>query len=473
MSGRELPSTWAWCEFRDVANVASDLVDPQLTPDAPHVAPNHVSSWTGELIEKSTVRNDAVTSPKHRFRTGQIVYSKIRPYLAKAIFADFDGLCSADMYPIESRINARFLLRWMLTKEFTDAAAQSQGRTVLPKINQESLQKLPVPVPPLPEQRRIVEKIEALTARSRRAREALDSLPALIDRYRQSILAAAFRGNLTADWRTAHPESETADGLLHRIGIAVTEVDPEDRPLELPPSWRWARLVDIADVKGGLAKGKKRTDGVALRPVPYLRVANVQRGYLDISEVKEIEASQNEIEQLRLLEGDILFNEGGDRDKLGRGWVWSGEIETCIHQNHVFRARLRSSELNPFLISHFGNTFGQSYFSGNGTQSVNLASISLSKLKAFPVPVIPPAEQVELYTRVQEALRRVEVFHAAWFAASERLPSLDQSILAKAFRGELVPQDPNDEPASVLLERIHTERAAAGAAPRRGRRART
>jgi hypothetical protein len=110
---------------------------------------------------------------------------------------------------------------------------------------------------------------------------------------------------------------------------------------KLPEGWCWATVDMLADVKGGVTKGQKRKLGECLREVLYLRVANVQRGYLDLSEVKTIEATEAEIRDLRLEIGDILFNEGGDRDKLGRGWVWAGELPECIHQNHVFRARLR------------------------------------------------------------------------------------------------------------------------------------
>lgn len=342
--------------------------------------------------------------------------------------------------------------------------------TTRAKLTQGSLNEVQVPVPPLAEQRRIVEKIEALTARSGRAREALAALPALLDRYRAAVLTAAFRGDLTAEWREEHPHAQTADKFLARLGVPVEDIDADEVPLTLPPTWRWARIASLTEVKGGLAKGKKRKATDRLEMIPYLRVANVQRGYLDLTQVKEIEATPEEIAPLLLQPGDILFNEGGDRDKLGRGWVWNGEVERCIHQNHVFRARPISVEINPYLISHFANTYGQRYFFGEGKQSVNLASISLSKLRAFPVPVIPPAEQVVLMQRLQQAFLHVDAFEAAWRAASNRLPTLDSAILAKAFRGELVPQDPTDEPASALLERIRAARAAVGDRPRGGRR---
>ena len=347
--------------------------------------------------------------------------------------------------------------------------ARASG-TTRQRVSGGNLKELEVRIPPAAEQRRIVEKIEALTARSGRAREALAALPALLDRYRAAVLAAAFRGDLTAEWREEHPHAQTADKFLARLGVPVEDIDADEVPLTLPPTWRWARIASLTEVKGGLAKGKKRKATDRLEMIPYLRVANVQRGYLDLTQVKEIEATPEEIAPLLLQPGDILFNEGGDRDKLGRGWVWNGEVERCIHQNHVFRARPISVEINPYLISHFANTYGQRYFFGEGKQSVNLASISLSKLRAFPVPVIPPAEQVVLMQRLQQAFLHVDAFEAAWRAASNRLPTLDSAILAKAFRGELVPQDPTDEPASALLERIRAARAAVGDRPRGGRR---
>src|SRR4051794_21359658 len=120
---------------------------------------------------------------------------------------------------------------------------------------------------------------------------------------------------------------------------------------ELPRGWAWATLRQIAELKGGITKGQRRANNVLIREVPYLRVANVQRGFLDLAEVKTIEAEEDEIAELRLRAGDVLFNEGGDRDKLGRGWIWRGEIPECIHQNHVFRARLRSPGIQPKLVS--------------------------------------------------------------------------------------------------------------------------
>ena len=130
-------------------------------------------------------------------------------------------------------------------------------------------------------------------------------------------------------------------------------------------------------------------------------MANVQRGYLDLSQIKEIPALEADIKALRLEPGDILFNEGGDRDKLGRGWVWQGEISECIHQNHVFRARLFLPEVKPKLVSWCGNSYGQRWFMRTGKQSVNLASINMTVLRSFPIPLTSEAEQEEIVERVE------------------------------------------------------------------------
>lgn len=486
MSGRELPKGWEETTIGEISPYIQRGKSPKYCKeselpvvnqksirwngiDVRHlkfVAPDQWEQWGAERFLRG---GDILWNSTGTGTIGRAaLFEDARPY--ERMVAD----SHVTVVRVSDDCNRKYVKYFIQSPEVQSKIKSMQsGSTNQVELNLSEVVATSIPLAPSGEQHRIVEKIEALTARSRRAKEALDAIPALLDRYRQSVLAAAFRGDLTADWRTGHPEAEAAEAFLDRIGVPIDAIDVTELPLHLPNTWRWARLSDIAEVKGGLAKGKKRNGGATLELVPYLRVANVQRGHLDLSEMKEIEATASEIDQLLLRPGDILFNEGGDRDKLGRGWVWSGEIERCIHQNHVFRARPRSPQIDPFLISHFGNTFGQRYFFGEGKQSVNLASISMAKLKAFPVPVIPPTEQVVLRDRIHDAFRRSEILEAAWVSASEKLPLLDQSILAKAFRGELVPQDPNDEPALVLLERIRRERAVAGTTPKRGRRPKT
>jgi type I restriction enzyme S subunit len=174
--------------------------------------------------------------------------------------------------------------------------------------------------------------------------------------------------------------------------------------------------------------------------------------------MKEIRAREADIQDLNLQAGDILFNEGGDRDKLGRGWIWEGQIPECIHQNHVFRARLFLREVNPKFISWCGNSYGQRWFMRTGKQSVNLASINLTVLRSFPVPLASAAEQEAIVEAVEDQLSVIDHLEADLEAKLGSAQALRQSILRNAFTGQIVPHDPNDEPASELLKRIDAER---------------
>jgi type I restriction enzyme, S subunit len=155
------------------------------------------------------------------------------------------------------------------------------------------------------------------------------------------------------------------------------------------------RLDSIAEISGGLTKNAKDALAEDLLDVPYLRVANVHRRYLDLSDVATIKVSRKKLAALKLEVGDILLNEGGDKDKLGRGAVWRGEIECCIHQNHVFRARLTSRDYLPGFVSSWANSFGKGWFERFGTQTTGIASINKATLSRFPVPVLPPERQRE------------------------------------------------------------------------------
>jgi type I restriction enzyme, S subunit len=219
------------------------------------------------------------------------------------------------------------------------------------KLNQAAMRRIPVPLAPPNQRARIVAEIEKQFSRLDEAVANLKRVKANLKRYKAAVLKAAVEGKLTEDWRKQHPNVEPASKLLERIiaerrtkwsgrGQYNQPGEPEVSDLpQLPNTWLWARLDATASLKGGITVDKNRKSPTA-RTIPYLRVANVQRGYLDLSEVKTIEAPDADIKDLRLMPGDILFNEGGDRDKLGRGWLWEGQLPECIHQNHVFRARL-------------------------------------------------------------------------------------------------------------------------------------
>ena len=188
--------SWEEKRFDEVADIKSNLVDVAEFQDFPHIAPDNIEKKTGVLLEYHTVAEDKVKSGKHRFYAGQILYSKIRPYLSKVVVVDFDGVCSADMYPIEAKGNTRFLWYQMLSNEFLDKASNSGSRSVLPKINQKELSVIPMQICSLPEQVEIVRILDIIMEKENKAKQAAEAVLEQIDLLKKSILARAFRGEL-------------------------------------------------------------------------------------------------------------------------------------------------------------------------------------------------------------------------------------------------------------------------------------
>ncbi len=378
----------------------------------------------------------------------------------------------------------------------------SKHGTTVHSVEVSRLQAFDVPVAPQQEQRRIVAKIEELFSELDKGIESLKTARRQLEVYRQSILKHAFEGKLTAQWREENKDKlETPKELLARVkrvraaryeqqiqewerAVKTWEAEGKHgkRPLkpggvkpqmEMPPEeverlpsipkgWCFVRLCQVAEVGSGMSVSATRKLENSLK-IPYLRVANVQRGFLDLTEVKHMTIERSQLESLQLKQWDVLFNEGGDRDKLGRGWIWQSEITPCITQNHVFRASpYLASEFNSKLLSFWANTFGKRYFDKAGKQTTNLASINKMVLSQFPVPLIPYAEQEEICTQIDQSMMSLDAQGEEIDRALGMADLLRQSILKKAFAGNLVPQDPSDEPASILLEKIRLDREKAG-----------
>ena len=261
------------------------------------------------------------------------------------------------------------------------------------------------------------ESAHALAENWQRVAEHFDLLldrPEAIDALEQTILHLAVHGLLVPQ---IPGEGSGSDLLEHfaqaspaaakRGQAAVAPLDEEDVPFALPGSWAWARFGDVADVSGGVTLGRK---GALVNPLrlPYLRVANVQRGRLNLTrEVKTVDIAASELPRFQLKAGDLLITEGGDWDKVGRTCIWNGEIATCLHQNHVFRARGRTAEWLPEWGQLYLNSAdARAYFAASAKQTTNLASINMTQLRhcAFPLPPLP--EQRRIVARVEE-LRRI------------------------------------------------------------------
>jgi type I restriction enzyme S subunit len=216
----EIPESWQWLPFSKVADVKSNLVQPEEYFDYPLIAPDNIESNTGKLLNKPFVHEILPKSPKHYFHEGDIVYSKIRPYLSKLIIAEFDGLCSADMYPISSTsLNIRYLFYYMLSDVFLRYATTAGERSVLPKINQKELAIIPISVPSIQEQEEIITRIDDLLDIADKIESQYQSLKAKIDQLPQAILAKAFRGELVEQEAKAYKVEEGV-GLMAAEGKA-------------------------------------------------------------------------------------------------------------------------------------------------------------------------------------------------------------------------------------------------------------
>jgi type I restriction enzyme S subunit len=241
--------------------------------------------------------------------------------------------------------------------------------------------RIPLRLPPLLEQRKIAAILSAVDVVIEKTEAVIESLQALKKAMVQGLLTRGFPGGHTR--------------------FKQTEIG------ELPEEWDVRPLAEVGHVQTGIAKGKVTTGNAV--PVPYLRVANVQDGYLDLEELKTIDVEPNQVDRYRLLVGDVLFTEGGDADKLGRGCVWSGEIDLCIHQNHVFAVRVDSDRVVPQFLALFGaSPVGKAYFMGAAKQTTNLASINSTQLKALPVPVPSIDEQREIVRGIGTCSDRID-----------------------------------------------------------------
>ena len=293
-------------------------------------------------------------------------------------------------------LNLKYLLHYF---RYFEAQLQQKGTgTTFKAITQDVVKNLEVPIPSLEEQQRIVARIEELFSELDNGVETLRKTKQQLAVYRQAVIFAAF------------PE--------------MTETNT-------------VRLDEIADISGGITKGRDLSKQETIH-LPYLRVANVQNGYLDLSQMKTIELKVSEMEKYLLCAGDVLYTEGGDRDKLGRGTIWNNEIPNCVHQNHVFKARLDQTKANPRYVAYWSmSAFARNYFYNKGKQSVNLASINKTVLSALTLPLPSLTEQEAALREIESRLSVCDEIEKTVDTALQQAEAMRQSILKQAFEGKL------------------------------------
>jgi type I restriction enzyme S subunit len=394
---------------------------------------------------------------------------------------------------VEPRFALQLFRHWLKSGAFLPLV---QITTNIAHLGAGRFATMDFPLPPLNEQRRIVAKLEDLLARIERAKDALGAIQPLLEKFRQSVLAAAFRGDLTADWRGKNPDVEPAEELLKRIrlerrknweeatlakmrakGKAPTDdrwkekyKEPESvdtkRLQTLPDGWAWASVEELAEVGTG-ATPKRGED----KYYSGGTIAWVTSGALNqdvVSEATEFVTERALSEtNLRIYPAGTLLMAMYGEGKT-RGMV--AELILPATTNQAIAAICLTgvaSQLRSFLkLALFENYERIRLLSSGGVQP----NLNLEKVRAIAVPVCPAAELSVLAGAVTSALERISGVQAVLARAGERAAHLESALLAKAFRGELVPQDPGDEHASVLVERIRTERAKNGEGKPGGRK---
>jgi type I restriction enzyme S subunit len=298
-----------------------------------------------------------------------------------------------------------------------------------PGMNLADVECFHIPMPPLPQQRKIARILTTLD-------NVIAQTEALIAKYqaiKQGLMHDLFTRGVDATGKLRPPQSEAPELYKAFEGRFI------------PASWRIASLSEFADVSGGVTLGRD-ISGTGMISLPYLRVANVQDGYVDLSEIKFVEILKSEIDRYALCSGDVLMTEGGDFDKLGRGTVWKGQIAPCLHQNHVFRVRPLSTELNSDYLSHLtASTYGRNYFLMCAKQTTNLASINATQVKAFPLILPSPEEQRGIVGHIAAIDKMLSTERARIHKARSTKIGLMQDLLTGKVRVNVEVGMENDE----------------------------
>lgn len=294
------------------------------------------------------------------------------------------------------------------------------GAGVRQSLGFEELKKIRLLLPDQEEQESIVRYLDRETARIDALIEKKQRLIELLKEKRQAVITQAVTKGLD-------PNVPMKDSGVEWLG-------------EVPEHWVVAKLRWLASLQGGIAKGKDVAgkDSVTL---PYLRVANVQDGYVDLSEVKEIEVLKSDVKRYLLRQQDVLMNEGGDNDKLGRGTVWGGEIDLCIHQNHVFSIRTEQRLLPEWLAFYTRSHSAKAHFYLRSKQSTNLASISASNIMDTNIPVPPLDEQRAVLSYVDTTITRMDLLETRARRSIELLIEHRSALITAAVTGQIDVRD--------------------------------
>ena len=432
----KIPENWCWVKFEalseDMADgpFGSNLKTEHYTTnrEVRIIQLSNVSEngWRDEN-KKYTTFEHAQTISRSIVKPGNIIITKMMP-AGQAMICPNDEkeyILSSDnvkMVPHKT-LNTKYLVYGINSYVFNNQVRENTQGITRARTSIKKLKSYSFPLAPLGEQQRIVDRIESIYAKLDEAREKAQAVVDDFELRKSAILHKAFTGELTKQWRK-------------KRGISIE-------------SWRTVPLIEISTLQTGIMKGKHFNDKTIC--LPYLRVANVQDGYFNLNEIKKIEVSEKMVDRYLLQKGDVLFTEGGDFDKLGRGSVWNAEIEVCLHQNHVFVVRPDKNILDPYFLSlQAGSRYGKKYFLSCAKQTTNLASINSTQLKNYPVRLPVIEEQKEILNMVSDVLEKERQAKEAAELVISQIDVMKKAVLDRAFRGELGTNDPKEKAVELL-----------------------
>ena len=451
----ELKTNWCLANLKDIALSIQYGYNASAIEESTGVKYLRITDLQNNSVNWDTVpfcKCDIVD--KYKLKKGDIVIARTgattgKSFLLKdipttSVFASYlIRLETCDIYLPE------YIAMYMQSKSYWQQITFVSKGTAQPGANATILSKLKIPLPPLNEQKRIVTKIEALQTRSTAVKEKLEAIKPLLDQFRQSVLAAAFRGDLTKDWREQNPDVEPASKLVKSSSDLASS--------NLPIGWCQALVGDVVEnLKYGTSKKcNSKIDGI-----PVLRIPNITGGTIDHSDLKYAQLSDTELDKLRLIPGDILMiRSNGSVSLVGRTAIIEEAEKGFAYAGYLIRLRPNRSLVYPKYLNLWFSSFEirlQIEIPLRSTSGVN--NINSNETKKLRIPFTSIKEQKEIVRRIESLFKLADAIQNQQSKIRNQIETLNQSILAKAFRGELVPQDPNDEPASVLLARIKAER---------------
>ncbi|WP_144156021.1 restriction endonuclease subunit S [Paraburkholderia sp. BCC1885] len=437
----EFPDSWLSIKLGEVIDYGKTTkVEPGcIGPDAWVLELEDIEKDTSRLVQRLTFSERQSKSTKSAFSAGDVLYGKLRPYLNKVILADSDGVCTTEIVPIRGNaaVYGRYLFHWMRHPTFISYVNEVSHGVNMPRLGTDAGKNAPFVLAPMPEQKRIADKVDTVLARVDACRERLGLVPAILKRFRQSVIAAATSGRLTEDWRNQRDIALDSWVARNVAGLCETLFD-------------------------GPFGSNLKSDDYTLTGVRVVRLENIGHLAFDASKATYIsEEKYNGLVKHTIYPGDLLLSSFVDEEV--RVCQFPDDLSTAaINKADCFCLRVDSQQCDSrFLLLRLAckSTYTELREQVHGATRPR---INLKQLKKFVIQLPSMDEQLEIARRVDTLLAFVGRLEARLAIARAAADSLTPALLAKAFRGELVQQDPNDEPAAELLKRLAEQCSGAG-----------